>query len=114
MVHKDLLVWKKAIELVCEVYTYCSKLPKNEHFGLISQMQRAAISIPSNIAEGAARNSKKDYIRFLYISRGSLMELDSQYKICLRLQLTSPDAKFEDQIDHIGRLLTNQIKSLKT
>lgn len=113
MIHKDLQVWKKSMELVLLIYKMGDKLSKNENFGLVSQMQRAAVSIPSNIAEGAARSSRKDYVRFLYMSRGSLTELETQYQICLRLDLTKPNPILSDKIDHVGKLLSSQIKSLK-
>ena len=66
--HKDLDVWKLSIQLVKDIYQLTSKFPSEEKFGLVAQIRRAAVSIPSNIPEGAARNSDKDYIRFLYIS----------------------------------------------
>jgi four helix bundle protein len=64
--HKDLDIWKRGVDLVTDIYTLTKSFPKEENYGLSSQMQRAAVSYPSNIAEGAARNSKADYIRFLY------------------------------------------------
>ena len=75
--HKDLDVWKLGIDLVKEIYILTKKLPRNEQFGLVAQMRRCAISIPSNMAEGAARNSKKEYLQFLYISLGSMSELET-------------------------------------
>ena len=100
------------MELVVRIYELTHLLPKNEQYGLASQMQRAAVSIPSNIAEGAGRNSIKEYIRFLYISHASLNELASQYQICLALKLCPADHDLYDMIDHVGRLLMNLIKSL--
>ena len=70
--HKDLDVWNKAMELTENIYSLSARFPKKEQYGLISQIRRSAISIPSNIAEGAARNSKKEFIQFLYIAMGSL------------------------------------------
>lgn len=96
------------------IYQFVAGLPKNEQFGLVSQMQRAAVSIPSNIAEGAARNTRKEYVRFLYISLGSLTELETQYQICLRLDLCNHNPDLDDKIDHVGKLLSNLIKSLKS
>ncbi|MCK5822230.1 MAG: four helix bundle protein [Bacteroidales bacterium] len=114
MTHKDLIVWKKSMELVVLVYKFVSRLPKNEQFGIVSQMQRAAVSVPSNIAEGASRGSRKDFVRFLYISQGSLSELNTQYQICLMLKFCNPDPVLYDRLDHVSKLLMNLIKSLKT
>jgi len=83
--HKDLDVWKLAIQLVKDIYKLTSEFPSEENFGLISQIRSTAISVPFNIAEGAARNSIKDYIRFLYISLGSLSEIETQLIISKEL-----------------------------
>ncbi len=76
--HKDLEVWKESMLLSKWIYSITSNFPKQETFGLTSQMRRCSVSIPSNIAEGAARNSNKEFIQFLYISLGSLAELETQ------------------------------------
>jgi four helix bundle protein len=73
--HKDLNIWKRGIELVTEVYKHTKNFPREKTFGLCSQMRRAAVSYPSNIAEGAARNSKAGYIRFIYIALGFIKHL---------------------------------------
>lgn len=83
--YKDLEVWKKSIDLVEAIYKLTEGFPKSEQFSLSVQMQRSAISVPSNIAEGSGRMSTGDYIRFLYIARGSLLELDTQLEIANRL-----------------------------
>ena len=83
--HKDLDVWKLSIQLVKDIYQLTSKFPSEEKFGLVAQIRRAVVSIPSNISEGAARNSDKDYIRFLYISLGSLSEIETQLIIAEEL-----------------------------
>lgn len=83
--HKDLEVWKRSIDLVEVIYKLTQGFPKSEQFSLSVQMQRSAISVPSNIAEGSGRMSRGDYIRFLYIARGSLLELDTQLEIAKRL-----------------------------
>jgi len=114
MTHKDLLVWKKSMELVVMLYDFANKLPESEKYGLCSQMHRAVVSIPSNIAEGAARNTRKEYVRFLYISLGSLTELETQYQICLSLKFCNNNPGLNDKIDHVGKLLSNLIKSLKS
>ena len=78
MTHKDLNVWKDSMALVVIVYKLVKQLPKDETYGLISQIKRSAVSVPSNIAEGAGRSSTKEYIRFLDIASGSLSELETQ------------------------------------
>ncbi|QDG51657.1 four helix bundle protein [Persicimonas caeni] len=80
--HEELLAWKKGRELVARVYRVTPSFPQNEKFGLQSQMRRSAVSVLSNIAEGAARGSDRDFLRFLYISRASLSELSTQIFIC--------------------------------
>ncbi len=83
--HHKLDVWRKGIDFVAEIYNITRKLPKDETFGLVSQMRRAAISIPSNIAEGAGRNSKKEFNNFLSIALGSALELETQLIISEKL-----------------------------
>lgn len=83
--YRDLKVWQKGMEMVLAVYKIAATLPDEEKFGLANQMKRAAVSVPSNIAEGHGRNSNKEFIKFLYISRGSLLELETQIEICFRL-----------------------------
>jgi four helix bundle protein len=83
---RQLLVWQKAMDLTIEIYSLVKNLPKEETYALSDQMRRAAVSIPSNIAEGRGRNSEKDFVRFLAQSRGSLWELSTQIEICERLQ----------------------------
>lgn len=76
--HKDLEVWKKSVEFVTDLYKVTQDFPKEEFYGLTSQMRRAAVSIPSNIAEGSARQGNKELVQFLYIALGSAVELDTQ------------------------------------
>ena len=109
--HKDLIVWNKSMELVVEIYKLSAKFPEEEKFGLTSQMRRAAVSVPSNIAEGAARNSTKEYIRFLYIALGSLSELETQVLISNRLMYIND--LLEETISEIRKMLLSLIKSLK-
>ncbi len=85
MYHKDLEAWKKSVELVIKVYSEVKSFPEEEKFGLISQIKRASVSIPSNIAEGAARFSNKEMLRFLDISLGSLAELETHFIIAEKL-----------------------------
>lgn len=89
--HKDLDVWKMAIELVVNVYQITSSFPKEEIYGLTSQLRRCSVSIPSNIAEGAGRSSIKEFSRFLSIALGSLAELETQMIISNRLDYVSND-----------------------
>lgn len=84
---KDLRVWQKSIDLTTEIYAMLASFPSDEKFGLVSQMKRAAVSIPSNIAEGAGRNSNKEFKHFLSISLGSLFEIETQLIIANRLRL---------------------------
>lgn len=77
MTHKDLNVWKESIQLVIDVYEITQKLPSEEKYGLISQIRRSAVSVPSNISEGVGRSSTKEFIRFLDIANGSLSELET-------------------------------------
>ena len=83
--YKDLIVWKKAVELAIVIYRLTDKFPKEEVYGLTSQMRRAAVSIPSNIAEGSIRGSKKDFCHFLRIASGSVAELETQVEISKNL-----------------------------
>jgi len=85
MDHKDLDAWKQAMRLVEEVYRVSSRFPKQETYGLTSQVRRAAVSVPSNLSEGAARNGNKEFINFLGISLGSLAEVETQLIIASRL-----------------------------
>ena len=89
--YRDLIVWQKAMKLVTQIYKLTSKFPVDEKFGLTSQIQRSTVSIPSNIAEGYGRNYRKDYIRFLQISRGSLFEYQTQLEIAINLGFLTKD-----------------------
>jgi four helix bundle protein len=84
--HKDLDVWNKAMELTENIYSLSSGFPREEQFGMVSQIRRAAVSIPSNIAEGAARKSDKEFVQFLYIALGSLSEIETQLILAKRLR----------------------------
>ena len=83
--YRDLLVWQKGMALVKQVYTMTRAFPSDERFGLIAQMRRAAVSVPSNIAEGQARHGKKEFVQFLSHSEGSLAELDTQLTLAVEL-----------------------------
>lgn len=113
--YKDLKVWQKSMDLVVLVYNVTKTLPETERFGLTSQMRRAAVSIPSNIVEGRHRSSKPDYIRFLYISFGSIQELNTQLEICKRLQLlqTNEVVIIFKKLEEISKMLFAMIKNLR-
>lgn len=89
--HYELRAWQDGIALAKAVYLLSSRLPRDEQFGLISQLRRAAVSVSANIAEGAARGSKKEFTRFLAIARGSLSELDTLLILAVELGLLSKD-----------------------
>ena len=112
--YKDLIVWQKSVDLVGEVYGLVKLLPKEELYALSDQMRRAAVSIPSNIAEGQARNSSKEFAQFLAIARGSKAELETQLIICVRLgYLTDEQIRTAtDLCAEIGKMI-NAILSAK-
>ena len=105
--YRDLLVWQKAMELVAECYRVTQKFPRNEEFGLKAQMRRAAISIPSNIAEGHTRHHGKEYVQFLYVSLGSVSELETQIELSRNLTYIVPDEseKLLTCCQEIGKML---------
>lgn len=113
--HKDLDVWKLSIDFVTEIYTITKGFPKEEQFGLTNQIRRAAVSIPSNIAEGAGRQSNKEFLHFLYISLGSVQEVDSQLLISLNLNyLTELENEvLVAKLNQISKMLFGLIKSVK-
>ena len=89
--HRDLRVWQQSIDFVSSIFLMTRSLPKEELFGLVSQMRRAAVSVPSNIAEGYARGTDKEKIHFLRISSGSMSELETQLTLCLKLGYISQE-----------------------
>lgn len=111
--HKDLEVWKQGIDLVDAVYRMTKTFPPEELYGLVNQMRRAAVSIPSNIAEGAARASKKEFTQFLYIALGSVSELETQTIISKRLGYIDQEGELLHQTETARRLLLGLIKYLK-
>ena len=114
--YKDLVVWQKAIDLATWVYGLTSRFPKEEIYGIVSQMRRASVSIPSNIAEGQSRQHKNEFIQFLSIAKGSLSELETQLIISGKLKYISEKELNEgmERIDDISKLLYSLIKKLKT
>ena len=113
--YKELIVWQKGMNLTDLVYALTRKLPPEELYGLISQLRRSAISIPSNIAEGYGRGSTKDYIRFLKTSRGSLYELETQLLIAVRQEFLTDSEVSESLklINEIERMLNSLIAKLQ-
>ncbi len=113
--YKDLKVWQKSIELVAEIYKLTEQFPKSEIYGLTSQMQRAAVAIPSNIAEGQKRNYTKEFLQFLYISYSSGAELETQIEICKKLNKFKDldDSKIENLLNEVMKMLNVLISSLK-
>ncbi len=110
---KQLIVWQRSIELVKEVYAITNKFPKEELYGLVSQMRRAAISIPSNIAEGKKRKTKKDFLHFLRIADGSAAELETQIIIAKDLYPQINFLKSESLLEEVQKMLITMIKKLE-
>ena len=112
--YRDLLVWQKSMALVTEIYRLSKSFPKDETYGLTSQMRRCAVSIPSNMAEGYGRNSTNDYIRFLRVAVGSLYELQTQIEIALNLRYLSKSAfnKLYESSREIERMLSSLTRKL--
>jgi four helix bundle protein len=111
--HKDLDAWKKSIELVERIYSITKQFPQEELYGLTSQLRRAAVSIPSNIAEGAARGSKKDFLRFLHVALGSACEVETQMIIAQRLNYLDDTDTIEEQLEAVRRLILGLIRYLR-
>jgi four helix bundle protein len=113
--YRDLIAWQKAMELVTAIYRLSADFPKRETYGLTAQLRRSALSVPSNIAEGKGRKSKREYVMFLYRSRGSLLEAETQLEIAKNLEYISPatfDELFE-QCASVGRTLHGLIRSVE-
>jgi four helix bundle protein len=113
--HKRLEVWKESIEFVVIIYDLARKFPRSEEFVLTPQLKRAVISIAANIAEGAARHSKREFIQFLYIARGSMSEVDTYLEIALRLGIIGKEvvSGLEPRMTRIDKMLTGLIQFLK-
>ena len=114
--YQELTVWQKAMELVLEIYRVAKLLPKEETYALSDQMRRAVVSIPSNISEGQARNSTKEFVNFLSIAKGSNAELQTQCLICSRLSYI-PESELQTALalsDEVGKMLNTMIKKLTT
>jgi len=113
--HKKLDVWQKSIILIEKIYELTKDYPRSENHSLTSQMRRAAISIPANISEGAARQTKKEFIQFLHMAQGSLSELDTHFEISERLGYLKENNLRELSLlmNDVDKMLTGLIKSLK-
>ena len=114
--YKELTVWQKSIELVAEIYNLTKNFPKEEVFGLTSQIKRSAVSIPSNIAEGYARKHRPEYIQFMRIAFGSGAELETQIIIAKKLTLTKAEKfkKCDGLLEEIMKMLNKMISSLNS
>lgn len=110
--HKDLKVYQEAMLLVKDIYTLTSGFPKEEIYGLTSQIKRSAVSVPSNIAEGSGRKGNAELVRFLYISMGSLSELETQLEIAKILEFCTENEKITKRIHFIKNMLSKLIISL--
>jgi len=113
---KDLIVWQKAMDAVLLVYKLVKKLPKEETYALSDQMRRAAVSIPSNIAEGQARNSSKEFAQFLAIAKGSKAELETQLLLCVKIgYLTEQDIQGVVEIlQEVAKIINALLNKLTT
>ena len=113
--HKDLDVWQKSINFVTEIYKITSTFPKEEKFGLSSQLRRASVSIPSNIAEGAARKGKVEFRQFLYVALSSAAEIETQLFIAKNLDYITEESKLEtiEELNTISKMIQGLIKSIK-
>lgn len=112
--HRNLLVWQEAMKLVSVVYRDTAAYPREELYGLTSQTRRAAVSIPSNIAEGAGRNSKRELLQFLGIASGSLSELETELEIGVMLSYLSQTPNVLRQVHRVGRLLRALRNSIRS
>ena len=113
--HKDLRVWQQSIEMVTSIYLMTKAFPKDELFGLVSQMRRAAVSVPSNIAEGYARGTDREKLHFLRISSGSMSEIETQLMLSLNLGYVSQEAfdELSEKVTSLWKQLNALVSSLK-
>lgn len=115
--YKELRIWQKGIEIVKDIYVLTKTFPKEELYGLVSQMRRSAISVPSNIAEGFKRYHSKEYSQFLHISLGSIAELETQLTIAMELGFLKNEDKImievSEKLDHVSRMISVLLNKLK-
>ena len=116
MHYRDTVVWGKAMEMACEIYRLAKLLPEEERYGLRSQITRAAVSVPSNIAEGWTRESKKEKSYFLSIAHGSLAELETQLTLCERVGWLNEKktAYARERVEEVSRILTTMRRNQRT
>lgn len=114
--YKELIVWQKSMDLAILIFTLTAKFPKSELYGLVSQMRRATVAIPSNIAEGYGRRSRKEFRQFITIAFGSALELETQLTLAKKLQLTVATNfdRAENLLQEILKMLNSMITKLKT
>lgn len=110
---KELIVWQRSIELVKEIYKITSRFPESELYGLVSQMRRASVAIPSNIAEGKKRKTRKNFLQFLRIADGSAAELETQVIIAKDLYSRIDFSKAEQLLEEVQKMLITMIKKLE-
>jgi four helix bundle protein len=112
--HRDLIAWQKAMDLVVSVYKLSKSFPKEELYGLTSQLRRAAVSIPANIAEGQGRRSKAEFKQFLGNARGSLLEVDTHLELALRLKYLNSDEHTlaQERVREVTRIVNGLLRSL--
>ncbi len=110
---KDLVVWQKAYKLVLEIYKITKDFPKPETYGLAQQMRRAAVSLPSNIAEGYGRRHRTEYQQFLSIAYGSLLELETQYLLSIDLNYTNKSEIIENLLKEVGSMLYRMLNPIR-
>ena len=113
--HKDLILWQKALDLAVAVHELSAAFPKSEIFGLVSRIRRAAVSIPSNIAEGSARRTTREFIALLHIARGSMAEVETQLRLAQRIGYVSNErlAVLQVRLDDVGRIMNAVIAGLR-
>lgn len=112
--YRDLIVWKEAMDIAEEIYVLTRAFPREELYGITSQMRRCAVSIPANIAEGFGRAQRRTFIQFLRIAQGSLKELETHTMLCIRIGLLSQEqaAKLEPNYTKLGKRLVSFVRSL--
>jgi four helix bundle protein len=113
--HKDLILWQKALDLAVAVHEASAVFPRAEMFGLVSQIRRAAVSIPSNIAEGSARRSTREFIAYLHIARGSMAEVETQLLLAQRIGYVNDERReaLQLRLDEVGRIMNAVITGLR-
>lgn len=111
--HRDLKAWQQAMELVATIYSATSRFPQHEQFGLTGQLRRAAVSVPANIAEGAARNGSKEFLHFLGIASGSLSELDTLVELAHKLGYLEQREELQRQADDVAGLVMGLAASIR-